>query len=506
MTALQIGYVFLISGLTVTVALLVIARRGPGAMPPVSVPSNPVAFLFDDTRLLHATPLAQTLIHDAQGASDWAKFRNILSNRFPLIPSHLDRSGVSQFEIEASDPNDSAVLRIERMGQKTRVELIETDTDVLRDPSNVARSMRILFDRVNEVCRTSPFPMWMVDDNGSVSWSNPAYDALARDCQQPEEESHKPVLAPSKVLGDAAHSRLSTAAGEDGRHSWFEVKSTSVDSGTIFHASNIDALVEAEIAQKNFVQTLAKTFAQISTGLAIFDRNRQLVLFNPALIELTGLQAEFLSARPQVTSFLDAIRNNRKMPEPKNYKSWREEVTRIIDAAEGGDFEEIWSLDSGRTHKVIGRPHPDGAVAFLIEDISTEVSQTRSFRSKLKESTSVLEAFSEAIVVFSASGVLTYCNAAYKELWQTDPDSSFADVTILDSMRIWQDQILPNPALGETRDFVMKKTERAAWDATLLQENGTRIVMRVAPIESAATAIRFDLMPATVEPAGTASG
>jgi len=54
------------------------------------------------------------------------------------------------------------------------------------------------------------------------------------------------------------------------------------------------------MAQRNFVQTLTKTFAQLSIGLAIFNRERQLVLFNPALIDLTALPADFLTGRPHL--------------------------------------------------------------------------------------------------------------------------------------------------------------------------------------------------------------
>ena len=70
---------------------------------------------------------------------------------------------------------------------------------------------------------------------------------------------------------------------------WFEV-SMSEDGGIqTFFAVNITALIRAERAQRGFVQTLTKTFAQLGTGLAIFDRHRQLVLFNPALVDLTNM-------------------------------------------------------------------------------------------------------------------------------------------------------------------------------------------------------------------------
>jgi PAS domain-containing protein len=56
---------------------------------------------------------------------------------------------------------------------------------------------------------------------------------------------------------------------------------------------DVTEIVRAQQAQKNFVQTLTKTFATLSIGLAIFDRNRQLMLFNPALIDLTALPPIF---------------------------------------------------------------------------------------------------------------------------------------------------------------------------------------------------------------------
>ncbi|MAJ04508.1 MAG: hypothetical protein CMH03_07285, partial [Marinovum sp.] len=50
--------------------------------------------------------------------------------------------------------------------------------------------------------------------------------------------------------------------------------------------------------------TLGKTFAEMSVGLAVFDQNHRLVLFNPALIDLTLLGADFLSERPILIHFL----------------------------------------------------------------------------------------------------------------------------------------------------------------------------------------------------------
>jgi hypothetical protein len=42
----------------------------------------------------------------------------------------------------------------------------------------------------------------------------------------------------------------------------------------------------------------------------------------------------------------------------------------LEEEAASGLFEETWSLPGGQTYRVIGRPHPNGALAFMFEDIS----------------------------------------------------------------------------------------------------------------------------------------
>ena len=187
--------------------------------------------------------------------------------------------------------------------------------------------------------------------------------------------------------------RVSTQPPGKEHQDWYDVSAVSVGDMTIFHAIDVNAIVKSEVAQRNFVQTLAKTFAQLSIGLAIFDRNGQLALFNPALIDLTNLPADFLSGRPTLMSFFDRIRENRRMPEPKNYQSWRQQITDVIAAATDGRYQETWTLETGQTYRVNGRPHPDGAIAFLIEDISAEISLTRNFRAELELGQSLMDTF-----------------------------------------------------------------------------------------------------------------
>ena len=113
-----------------------------------------------------------------------------------------------------------------------------------------------------------------------------------------------------------------------------------------------------------------------------------------------------------MVSFFDQLRESRRMPEPKNYKNWRQEIAEVIAAATDGRYQETWSLENGKTYSIRGRPHPDGATAFLIEDITAEVTLTRNFRAELEQSQSLLDKLEDGFAVFSASGVFDYARYA----------------------------------------------------------------------------------------------
>lgn len=345
------------------------------------------------------------------------------------------------------------------------------------------------FDRLSDIARHAPEPIWESDARGRPVWYNEAYADLCR-----EAGADPPAPCPIAFsLPDhrSEHSTRASLPRPGGAPRWFEITSRPLAEGWLHYAKSIDSLVSAEMAQRNFVQTLTKTFAHLPIGLAVFDKNRQLVLFNPALLDLTNLPVDFLSARPNLLSFFDHMRENQMMPEPKHYAEWRDKLYEVVSAAREDRYCETWNLPSGLTYKITGRPHPDGAVAFLIEDISAEISLTRRFRSELELAQSVLDTFEEAVAVFSRLGVLTFCNAAYRRQWDCDPDSAFAEVTIADASRDWQARCAPSPLWQEIREFVLVMRERSAWSGTVRQGDGTPLLCTVEPVAAGATMVRF---------------
>ncbi|MEX0370363.1 MAG: PAS-domain containing protein [Tateyamaria sp.] len=490
MTVLDVLVVFGSAFCAVAAGLVFLARsNGAGIYPPDPVTEG-VSFLFHGVDLQHASPDAHQILDTDLRQTDWQSLVAGLSARFPGLPDVRGLAAIDTLSLRAAHSSDSAVLRLDRENDVTRV-TIEAETSQDAPAVHQLKSLEAELDILRLGATAAPYPIWLTDGSMTVIWCNEAYQALSTEMRDADKDCGTVFdFTPTDFTGGKSV-RVPVRKHHSNATQWFNVTATRSGALTVFHAVDIDAVIQAEVAQRNFVQTLAKTFAQLSIGLAIFDRNSQLALFNPALVDLTSLPAEFLSGRPDMLSFFDRLRDNRVMPEPKNYGSWRQEISEMINAASHGSYQETWTLDTGHTYRVSGRPHPDGAVAFLIEDITAEVSLTRNFRAELELGQSLMDTFEDALVVFSSAGVLTFCNAAYRDMWKLDPDNSFADVTIVDSLQAWQEQCAPDPAWGDIRDFVMKLGERASWDAQVKHHQTGTLHIQISPIASGATVIRF---------------
>lgn len=448
-------------------------------------------YLFAGPDLIDASAGAPELPDGDVENTDWQRLYDLFSERFPDLPDTYDQLRDQGRTVIPADPDgDTGSIIGEWIDGITRIELCEAP--IVENPLAPQMAPSLELETLRIAVAEAPYPVWRVEPDGTVGWHNKAYKMVYEKVRKSEPDPSCPLFNPTlNSQNGGLTRRVSITAPDSDKAYWFDVSAVQQDEFCLFYAFDINAVVDAEVAQRNFVQTLAKTFAQLSIGLAIFDRNRQLVLFNPALIDLTSLGADFLSGRPNLFSFFDRLRDSQMMPEPKNYNGWRHQMANLVAAAADGRYQETWSLPSGSVYSVNGRPHPDGAVAFLFEDITAEVTLTRRFRSDLELGQSILDNISDAIVVFGPDGVLTMCNEAYRTMWNVNPDSSFANVTILDAARDWQNGCDATPVWGDVRDAIIERENRTEWWDQVQLASGETLTCTVSPIQSGATMVNF---------------
>ncbi|MQY41835.1 diguanylate cyclase [Epibacterium sp. SM1969] len=454
-------------------------------------------FLFDDTTLIGWSSGARKFIGEHAEEFSWSKLRDQLARSYPGLPqSPSFLKDVGPLVLSGTEGADSREAHCEWIDGVIRVQLRRSTLE--EQNKSLDQELTTLRAAVHQ----APYPVWLQSEEGDVTWTNLAYDDLSHKIHGRDVDMVEPMFAElDEPKSSGRPERTSITLPDSDKKLWYNVSTTETEAGWLCHAVDVNAVVDAEIAQRNFVQTLAKTFAQLSIGLAIFDRNQQLVLFNPVLIDLTALPASFLSSRPDMLTFFDRLRDQRMMPEPKNYTSWRHQMADLLEAAAEGRYQETWSMPSGSVYSVSGRPHPDGAIAFLFEDITAEITLTRQFRTELEVGQSIMDQMEEAIAVFNKDGTMSFSNEAYHALWNVDPEASFAKTSIIDACRIWQDVTVATSAWGAVRDFVLGTEDRNPWWSTIQLRSGETLTCRVCALPNGTTLIRFHPQdPVTLPP------
>lgn len=452
-------------------------------------------FIFDDGELIDSSPEARMLLAGVQSqASDWTKLLAFLTPRFDLLEEHLAGLAVrGGFALSAKDPGSSLLLRAEHRGGLVQINLVDSLKQTGHSDPIINRAMTDELAELRDTVAAAPMLVWREATNGDVVWANGPY--LLRACSVLEDGKDlrwplpKLFRSVNSATDEEDHRQSLSTFNED--VSWFNVSTKAERGGYLRFAVEADAEVQAETALREFMQTLTKTFAQLPIGLAIFDRDRKLQLFNPALTDLTHLPVDFLSRRPTLLSVLDLLRERKMLPEPKNYGNWRRQVVDMERAAASGQFEETWNLPDGQTYKVIGRPHPNGALALMIEDISNEMRRTRRYRADLELGQAVADQMPDAIAVFSQTGQFVMSNSSYSRLWCHTPSENLGENSAKAITSHWRTHSAPTRLWTEAEEYIATVGDRESWEAQARLADGRNIDCRFSPLAGGSTLVVF---------------
>jgi PAS domain-containing protein len=463
-------------------------------------------FLFDGESMVDCTPGGRVVLaaSPAEG-TPWVKLMAYLSGMFPQIDEHLARlKDDGAITLAAEDSSGLPVLLMaEHRGGLSRITLVDADSgggQSGHDPL-IHRSMTEELMFLRSMLSHAPFLAWRERNDGDVIWANTAYLLRAGDLLPAGQELTWPLprLFDKTATQQGLSGQRQKLRLADGSVAWFDLVSMPEGDGRRVYALLADSAVQAETALRDFMQTLAKTFAHLPIGLAVFDNRRQLQLFNPALLDLTGLPPDFLSMRPSLLSVLDALRESNMVPEPKDYRRWRRQIMDLERAAASGVYQETWNLPGGQIYKVVGRPHTNGALALMIEDISTEITRTRRYRADLELGQSVIDSLPEAVAVFSETGHLVMTNASYGRLWSHDPAENVGGGGIASVSRHWKCQTAPSTLWTEAEDYVSTIGDREPWTAEARMLDGRLIGCRFTPLAGGATLVGFHVAMSLAE-------
>lgn len=454
---------------------------------------KPTQFLFKNKELVDASPPARSLLnHISAPVGEWQRLLSWLELRFTGAVEALE--------------SDNRPARIELMGRLgTGAEKIRLVIDDLgRGLTRVTLSgtgghkSKVLVDAISQQAVESeldllrnaldhtPTLIWREDNLRRITWANTSYIENAKEHFGTSLSWPLPrLLSPPEndPESDIATTRAQLGSGDEAQ--WYDCHRHEIGGELLYYALPADASVRAERSLRDFVQTLTKTFTGLHIGLAIFDRKRNLQLFNPALLELTGLPPSLLAARPTLSDFLDQLRERRMLPEPKDYHTWRTQFSNPDSTDAAGNHVEEWSLPGGLTYRVTVSPHPDGGIAFLFEDFTNETLVTREARAELMLGKTVIDGLEKALVVFGPGGQALLSNRAYREFWGDETTK------LSDAISVWRGRILPGEGFEALCDCLHSNDPDLRGSGSLAGVNGQSVTWTVVNIGSGQRMLSF---------------
>ena len=279
-------------------------------------------------------------------------------------------------------------------------------------------TLRTLLDAV-------PQPVWIRDREDRLSWVNAAY-ARAVEAPSAREASDRSVELLDRQSRDAAAKaraasstwRARVPGVVAGQRHLLEIVEVSAPAGSIGMAND---LVELETVRSDLgrqMEAHARTLDQLSTAVAIFDRQKRLVFHNTAYRQLWGLDSSFLDQKPMDSEILDRLRAERKLPEQADFRTWKAD---LMDAYQSVEMiEQVWYLPGGRTLRTVTNPNPQGGLTYLFDDVTERFHLESRYNALIRVQGETLDTLKEGVAVFGTDGRLKLFNTAFSALWALD--------------------------------------------------------------------------------------
>jgi signal transduction histidine kinase len=260
-----------------------------------------------------------------------------------------------------------------------------------------------------------PDPVWARDASDRLVWANGAYVRAVEAHDLDDAISRGTELLDQSAREASALARGAIVAGA--RH-MLNVIDVPSPVGSVGMAIDLS---ELETARENLARQAsahAQLLDRLSTGVAIFDRNKRLQFYNAAYRSIWALGPAFLDSKPFDGEILDRLRAEGRLPEQADFRVWKASVLSAylsVDVA-----EHIWYLPDSRRLRVVTSPSPDGGVIYLFDDTTERYQLESKFNGLIRVQGETLDTLREGVAVFGTDGRLTLFNPAFGSMWDMD--------------------------------------------------------------------------------------
>ncbi|MGB8601934.1 MAG: PAS-domain containing protein, partial [Rhizomicrobium sp.] len=268
-----------------------------------------------------------------------------------------------------------------------------------------------------------PTPVWLRDRAQKLIWGNRTFlsatgasdiDAAVLE-QMALDKGERDLAIQAYTQNQVQTAERRTVIG--GQQRALMLTEVPVDLGVVGTASDVTEVAASAARLQQHIAAHSDTLDKLATAVAIFDADQHISFFNRAFAKLWDIPAVWLDTHPSDSEILDRLREERKLPEQRDYQSWKAERLKIFQTAHDYAAEELWHTPDGRNLRVMVQPHPFGGLTFLFEDVTERISLESSINTLGKVQSATLDSLREGVAVFGPDGRLKLHNAAFAEIW-----------------------------------------------------------------------------------------
>ena len=266
----------------------------------------------------------------------------------------------------------------------------------------------------------APFPIWHRGPDGRLALVNSAYVAAVegRDAAQVVANGIELVDESERGSGDTPRAMPATIAGE--RRLIELVELPVGPGGRAGFAIDVEEQEQARAELGRFLRAQRDMLDRLSAGVAQFGRDRSLTFFNQPFARLFDLTPEFLADHPEFDRVIDAMRDARKLPEPRDFPSWKAERREWFTAGLVA-IEEDWELPDRRHVRVVAQPLPDGGLLAVFEDRTRQIMLESDRERMVQVQATTFDNLAEGIAVFASNRRAKLWNTRFADLWGLKP-------------------------------------------------------------------------------------
>ncbi len=289
-----------------------------------------------------------------------------------------------------------------------------------------ARRLGKQVERLSAMLDKAPFPIFLRHEKNGLIWVNQAYlhaveqtdieHVISENISLIDRETFKQVSG-----SDSDQSSISRgAAVVAGAKRMLELVEVPFDNTTASFALDMTRLADTRKELDRKIRSHASTLNKITAAIATFSADQKLSFYNTAFAQLWSLDPKWLDTHPSHGEILDRLREERKLPEQANYRSWKTE--QLASYARIDTPDELWHLPDGRSLRVVSEQPRSGEVSVLYEDVSEKIQLESRYNELIGVQRETIDNMHEGLALFGTDGCLKLFNPTFSRFWQLDED------------------------------------------------------------------------------------